>query len=210
MDVVVNSVIVGKWKENCYLISCDNEAWIIDPGEDADLIINALNLDEYKLNGIINTHGHFDHIGAIRVLQEKYKIPFYIHSKDKRLATQGNLYRNMLGDKIIYQTPTIDGYLENMKYVELKQHKIVIHQTPGHTNGGVCFEINNKLIVGDTLLKSTLSLSNLPGGNKKLLLSSHNFLLNNFKDFVIYPGHGEAFTLDITMINEFKKILLWE
>jgi len=66
------------------------------------------------------------------------------------------------------------------------------------------------LIVGDTLLKSTLSLSNLPGGNKKLLLSSHNFLLNNFKDFVIYPGHGEAFTLDITMINEFKKILLWE
>lgn len=210
MKIIINKVILGAWKENCYIISCDDEAWIVDPGEDSELIISSLKLDEYKLKGIIGTHGHFDHIGAVRILQEKYNIPFFIHSEDKRLVTQGNLYRNMLGDVTIYKTPKIDGYLEDKKYLELKHHKILIHHTPGHTNGGVCFEIENNLIVGDTLLKINPSIKYLPGGNKRLMLRSLNFLLKEFKGFVINPGHGKEFTLDDELITKFKQTPLWE
>lgn len=210
MEVIIDSVVLGKWKENCYIISCDSEAWIVDPGEDSELIIKFLNLDNYNLKGIICTHGHFDHIGAAYVLQQKYEIPFFIHSKDKRLITQGNLYRNMLGDTKIYKTPKIDDYLDDMEFLDLKHHKIKIHYTPGHTNGGVCFQIGNNLIAGDMLLKKYIPMKNLPGENKKLMNSSIKYLLSEFKGFVIYPGHGKKFILDIEMINEFKQSLVWE
>lgn len=207
MEVKVNKITVGNWKENCYLISCEDEAWIIDPGEDAEAIISGLNLNDYKLQGIINTHGHFDHIGAVAEIKEKYRIPFYIHSKDKRLATQGNLYRRMVGDTKIYKTPLVDEYLDDLVCLKLKKHKILIHHTPGHTNGGVCFEVEGVLFTGDMLLKSSVSLSNLPGVNKELMSISLKYIFENFKGFIINPGHGNSFVLDDDAINTFKLLI---
>lgn len=204
MEILSKKVIVGKWKVNCYLISCEDEAWIVDPGDDVETIISSLDLDSYKLKGIINTHGHFDHIGAVAEIKERYNIPFLLHSKDKRLATQGNLYRRMVGDLKLCKTPIIDEYLDDLPSLELKRHKIVIHHTPGHTNGGVCLEINNNLFVGDMLLKGNSSISNLPGSNKELMVLSLNYLFDNFKGFIINPGHGKSFILDNDSINKFK------
>lgn len=204
MEIIVKKVTVGEWKVNCYLVSCEDEAWIIDPGDDVETIISSLDLDNYKLKGIINTHSHFDHIGAVATIQEKYNISFFLHSKDKRLATQGNLYRRMVGDTKICKTPIIDEYLDDLTFLELKGHKILIHHTPGHTNGGVCFEINNNLFAGDMLLKGNSSISNLPGANKELMDLSLNYLFDNFKGFIINPGHGKSFILDNDSINKFK------
>lgn len=207
MVVLVKKITVGNWKENCYLVSCEDEAWIIDPGDDIERIISNLNLNNYKLKGIINTHGHFDHIGAVTDIKEKYNIPFFIHSKDKRLVTQANLYRRMVGDTTIYKTPFIDEYLDNLKSFKLKTHKILIHHTPGHTNGGVCFEIDGNLFVGDMLIKNSPSLSNLPGENKELMLLSLKYIFKNFKGFLINPGHGKSFILDDDSINKFKSMM---
>jgi glyoxylase-like metal-dependent hydrolase (beta-lactamase superfamily II) len=207
MEVIINKITVGNWKENCYLISCEDEAWVLDPGDDTERIISTLNLNNYKLKGIINTHGHFDHIGAVAGIKEKYNIPFFIHSKDKRLLTQGNLYRRMVGDTTTYKTPVIDEYLDDLKCLELKEYKILIHYTPGHTNGGVCFEIDGKLFAGDMLLRKSISLSNLPGANKELMSSSLKYIFENFKGFLIYPGHGKSFILDGDSINKFKEMI---
>jgi hydroxyacylglutathione hydrolase len=204
---MVNKIIVGNWEENCYLVFYEDEAWIIDPGEDVESIISGLNLNDYKLNGIINTHGHFDHIGAVADIKEKYNIPFFLHSKDKRLATQGNLYRRMVGDNKIYKTPIIDGYLDDVPFLKLKNHKIMIHHTPGHTNGGVCFEIGEILFAGDMLLGNNSSLSTLPGANKELMSLSLRYIFENFKGFLIYPGHGNSFILDDDSINKFKLMM---
>tara|TARA_B110000240_G_scaffold166937_1_gene188505 strand:+ start:14144 stop:14767 length:624 start_codon:yes stop_codon:yes gene_type:complete len=206
MEVIINKITLGNWKENCYLISCEDEAWIVDPGDDFEKIIRDLNLNDYKLKGIINTHGHFDHIGAVAQIKEKYDIPFFIHSKDKRLLTQGNLYRRMVGNMAIYKTPTIDEYLDNIEYFELKTHKIFIHHSPGHTNGGVCFEICENLFAGDMLLKNNNFSFNLPGANKELMSLSLNYIFEKFKGFKIHPGHGELFILDDDSINKFKQI----
>lgn len=207
MNIIINKVTVGQWKVNCYLISCEDEAWIIDPGDDVKTIINNFDLNNFDLKGIVNTHSHFDHIGAVAEIKERYNVPFFLHSKDKRLATQGNLYRRMLGDTTICKTPIIDEFLDDLPFLELKKHKIIIHHTPGHTNGGVCFEINNNLFSGDMLLKSSGAISNLPGSNNELMEVSLDFIFEKFKGFTIYPGHGKSFILDNDSINKFKLIV---
>jgi hydroxyacylglutathione hydrolase len=207
MDILIKKVTVGKWKVNCYLISCENEAWIIDPGDDAETIVRCLNLDSYDLKGIVNTHSHFDHIGAVAEIKERYNIPFYLHSQDKRLTTQGNLYRRMVGDTIICKTPIIDNYLDDLPFLNLKGNKILIHHTPGHTNGGVCFEINKNLFAGDMLLESNSTISNLPGVNSGLMEVSLDFIFKKFKGFLVNPGHGKSFILNDNLICKFKLLI---
>ena len=207
MDIIVKKVTVGKWKVNCYLISCENEAWVIDPGDDAQTIVRGLNLDSYELKGIVNTHSHFDHIGAVSEIKERYNIPFFLHSKDKRLATQGNLYRRIVGDTLICKTPIIDEYLDNLSFLDLKGNKIFIHHTPGHTNGGVCLEVNMNLFAGDMLLKNKGNISNLPGVNSKLMKESLNLIFEKFHGFLINPGHGNSFILDDNLIHKFKSMI---
>lgn len=204
MGIVIKKITVGNWKVNCYLVAIGGEAWLIDPGDDAENISRNLNLDNYNLKGIINTHGHFDHIGAVAYIKEKYNIPFFIHSKDKRLISQSNLYRRMAGDLTVIKTPLIDGYLDNLTPLELHGEKILIHYIPGHTAGSVGFEIGGNLFTGDVIFKNNIGRINLPGGNNELLLTSINYIFENFIGFHIYPGHGKSFILEKDLIQKLK------
>ncbi|MES2330146.1 MAG: MBL fold metallo-hydrolase [Bacteroidota bacterium] len=197
---------VGVWKENSYLLTFEGKSWIIDPGENFDELVAFFGNRTFV--GIINTHGHFDHLGAVRQFQETHKIPFYIHSKDKRLVSQANLYRKMAGDATIYPTPAIDVYLDDLDPISIGSQIIRIHHIPGHTEGSVAFEIGNNLIVGDLLFENTVGRTDLPGGNKEKLFSSVNYVIRNFKNFVIYPGHGDAFILTDDAIRVFQEKLL--
>lgn len=204
MEISIKVITVGNWKVNCYIITFGDEGWLIDPGDDYESIISHLCLDTLKLKGIINTHGHFDHIGAVADIKEKYKIPFLIHSKDKRLISQGNLYRKMAGDLTVKKTPVIDKYLDNLTCLELQNKRILIHYTPGHTAGSVCFEIDGNLFSGDLLFEKNVGRTDLPGGNNELLLTSVNYIFKNFIGFRIYPGHGESFILEEDFIKKNK------
>jgi len=205
MHVNIRAIAVGDWKVNCYLVAIGNEGWLIDPGDEIDKIVSALNLDNYKLKGIINTHGHFDHIGAVADIKDKYNISFSIHSKDRRLVSQGNLYRRMVGSLKISKTPVIDNYLNNNSSLKLEDKRIVVHHTPGHTDGSVCFEIDRNLLVGDLFFENNLGISNLPGGNKRLLLNSINYICEKFIGYQIYPGHGEPFVLEHDQMKNLKE-----
>lgn len=204
MEVSIKVITVGNWKVNCYIITFGDEGWLIDPGDDYESIISHLCLDTLKLKGIINTHGHFDHIGAVADIKEKYKIPFLIHSKDERLIRQGNLYRKMAGDLTVKKTSVIDKYLDNLTCLELQNKRILIHYTPGHTAGSVCFEIDGNLFSGDLLFEKNVGRTDLPGGNNELLLTSVNYIFKNFIGFRIYPGHGESFILEEDFIKKNK------
>ena len=143
-------------------------------------------------------------------IKRKYDIPFFVHSKDKRLLTQGNLYRRMVGNTVICETPVIDEYLDDIEYFELKSHKIFVHHFPGHTNGSVCFEVCGNLFVGDILLKNDSFSFKLPGANKELMALSLAYIYQTFRGYKIYPGHGESFSLDDDSINRFKQLNSWE
>jgi len=204
MTLTIKVITLGEWKVNCYLISLDSECWLIDPGDESERVASNFNLDKFKLIGILNTHGHFDHIGAVADIKERYKIPFLIHSKDERLVNQSNLYRKIAGDSIIKKTPSIDIYLDELVSLELHNKQILVHYTPGHTNGSTCFEIDGNLFTGDLLFENKVGRTDLPGGNKNLLLTSINFVLDKFKGYRIYPGHGKSFILDENLINKLR------
>lgn len=207
MEVSVKGLCVGDWKENSYLLEYRDEAWLIDPGDNFDELDAFFSTSSFQMKGIINTHGHFDHIGAVSDFKEKYNIPFYIHSKDKQLVKQGNLYRRLAGSATTIKTPDVDHFLNDILRFPIQDKTIKIHKTPGHTHGSVCFEIDTLLFTGDLFFKNALGRTDLPGGNKELLDGSVKYILDNFPNYTIYPGHGTSFLLDETVTAELEKLL---
>lgn len=90
----------GVWKQNCYLVANQfNEALLIDPGSDLEGICSLISSLKVNPVAILNTHAHYDHIGAVSGLIKRYGIPFYLHAMDKKLLKQANLYRVLFGGK---------------------------------------------------------------------------------------------------------------
>lgn len=198
---------VGKWNENSYLLESSSGAWLIDPGDDFEVLDKFFDGSKKNLKGIINTHAHFDHIGAVHEFKTNYGIPFYIHSKDKQLVRQGNLYKKLAGESGTFTTPAIDGFIDEMPAFELNGETVKVHETPGHTNGSVCFEIGTNLISGDLFFKDALGRIDLPGGNHKLLIQSVRYVLDHFIGYTIYPGHGNPFVLDEEVSYKLQSLL---
>ena len=207
MEVEIKYHTVGKWRENSYLIKFGNDAWLVDPGDEFESLEIIFRVSELTLKGIINTHGHFDHVGAVSQFKEKYNLAFYIHSRDKQVLRQASLYKKLAGGNSFLITPIIDEYLDDRKTVVVNKKDIKIHHTPGHTNGSVSFEIDKSLITGDLMFKANIGRVDLPGGNIKLLKESVLYVLQNFEGFMIYPGHGEPFLLDKEVISTLKKLI---
>ena len=207
MNVNIRYTTVGKWKENSYIIDYKNEAILIDPGECYEELEKFFFRKDIQFKAILNTHGHFDHVGAVQDFKEKYNIPFYIHSKEKRNVYQANLLRKFAGDSQVLKTPGIDIFFDDITSFHLLDKEIKIHHTPGHSAGSVCFEIDNMLISGDIFFKDQIGRTDLPGGNKALLIESVKFILTNFMNYHIYPGHGSPFILDEEVVKRIKKFL---
>lgn len=206
MNVNITSETVGIWRENSYLIKYGGECWIVDPGDEFKKLDDKLVAGN-KLNGIINTHGHFDHIGAVQLFKEKYNIPFYIHSRDMQILRQGNLYKKLAGGTFPFKTPVIDEFLDETSLIKIKDKELKIHHTPGHTNGSVCIQIDKALISGDVFFKDAIGRVDLPGGNIIHLKKSITYLLETFEGFTVYPGHGNAFILNSAVIDTLKKLI---
>ena len=207
MAAMIRYVTVGKWNENSYLITDNGEAWLTDPGDEFELLDKEFDAENLLINGIINTPGHFDHIGAVEQFKEKYNLPFYLHSKDKQIVRQGNLYKRFAGSSSSFKTPSIDHILDEEPTLKLGEKSIITHYTPGHTNGSMCFEIEQSLISGDLLFKNTIGRVDLPGGKIDLLKRSVNYVLERFAGYTIYPGHGEPFLLNEKVISTLKKLV---
>lgn len=207
MDVVIRYETVGLWAENSYIIEYKGKSILIDPGDDFSKLDDSFSKNGCTPVCIINTHAHFDHIGSVEDFKIKYNLPFYLHSKDKRLLHQANLYRRITGDTQISKSPGIDFYLDDMEYISFEDKKIFIHHLPGHSDGSVCFEIDKNLISGDIIFQDILGRIDLPGGNKPLLNASVSYILDRFKGYAIYPGHTMPFILDEHVIAGIKKLI---
>tara|TARA_R110001632_G_scaffold63318_2_gene151360 strand:+ start:12203 stop:12844 length:642 start_codon:yes stop_codon:yes gene_type:complete len=195
---------VGKWKVNVYFLSCGDDVWVLDPGDDFEVLCNFIEECQYNVLGILLTHGHFDHISSAEMMKQKYGVKILMHSKDKRIIRQANLFRKLAGGVETQITPTIDGFLDEEESVPLGGEKIKIHYTPGHSSGSVCFEFGNNLIVGDLFFWNKFGRTDLPGGNVNELNSSLEFIANEFMGYTIYPGHGTPFILN----KERKELIL--
>ena len=207
MNATVRYMTVGLWKENSYILEYNGEAWLIDPGDEFDKLDYFFGINNCIIKGIINTHGHFDHIGAVEDFRLKYNIPFYVHSKDKRVIHQANLLKRLTGDQSLLKTPKIDFNLDSIQEVFISGEQIQIFHTPGHSEGSMCFKFGNNLFSGDLFFIKEMGRFDSPGGNKDKIKQSLKFVLENFQGYHIFPGHGLPFILNKNIVKQLNKFL---
>jgi len=188
--MIIKTILAGMYEENCYLVMNEDtkELAIIDPGGQPNLIEEEIK----KLNGIpkfiLLTHGHMDHVDGVIELVNKLNIPFYINEIEEEFM--GN-------DEDVFGTlPKASGYLKEGDTLTLGEDIIKVIETPGHTPGGVCFLISDKLFTGDTLFQGSIGRSDFPGGNGiQLIQNIQDKLIPLGDDIEVYAGHGDASTI---------------
>ena len=180
------TVVTGNiYQENCYIIFDDKDSIIIDPGDDFDLIDNAITQNKLVPSAVLLTHGHFDHVGAVKSLKEKYNIKVYMNSDDLELLS---FMRTKDFD--------IDVDIKNLEEIFVGNIKIKCIKTPGHSKGSVCYIIDDFLFSGDTLFAGSIGRCDLPGGSPVALLNTLSTIVVKLDDkFIVLPGHGEKSTI---------------
>lgn len=167
-------LIVGGFETNCYILKSENEGIIIDPGAEGERIIKAAS--GLKIQLILITHLHGDHIGALEAVKQKFKVPAAIHELDWRPVFEKKLVDG--------ETITFGGETAR-----------VIH-TPGHTPGGCCVLVGNDLFSGDTLFPNGPGNTAFPGGDTEAIYRSIREKLMLLPDETkVHPGHGLSTTI---------------
>lgn len=182
----IKIIPAGIYDANCYILvdEVTNEATVIDPGGDAQMLINEMKTLQAKVKMILLTHGHADHTGAVSELKNEFRCSVYINEKDsdlinKNVPIYGSKDEN--GDKFISEGDVLKFGFHEIKCVE----------TPGHTPGGMCFVIDNLVFTGDTLFNRSIGRTDFQGGDFDTIIDSiKNKLLTLSDDTVVYPGHG--------------------
>lgn len=187
----------GIWKQNCYIVSNHfDDALIVDPGSDFEGICRLITNLKVNPIAVLNTHAHYDHIGAVSAMIKKYNIPYYLHALDKKLLKQANLYRVIFGSNTNIEIPCFDQDFSRISNtLKIKNFCVTVIETPGHTEGSVCLVMEKNLFTGDTLISKRPGRTDLPGGNQFKLEESLGKLDELSGDHVVYAGHGDQFYL---------------
>lgn len=193
-------LVVGIGETNTYILYDENtlEAIIIDPGDEGKRLIQYIDKKFWKLQGIILTHYHYDHIGAVEELKEKYQCPIYAHKKE----IQGLKDPGINHSKSSYQKPIsidVDKALVHGDMINIGDITLEVIHTPGHTPGGICLKVKEHPIIftGDTIFSDDLGRTDLVGGSGEQLRKSITNKVSKWSDtVVIYPGHGEASSME--------------
>lgn len=193
----VATLPTGKWKENCYVVYDKNRvAAVIDPGEDAEIILEFLHKQTLKVAAVLNTHAHYDHVGAVSSIKKTFAARFYLHRGDFKLLSQANFYRLIFEGERTVEVPEVDGDLAEKQALCFGEIDVRVLLTPGHTAGSVSFLIDDKIFTGDTIIGRKPGRTDLPGGNKTELESSVQRLLELPPQTLLYPGHGKPVTIE--------------
>ena len=189
----IQTIPVGQLMTNCYLV-CDEQAKVcavVDPGDEAGRIIDAVERSGCQVRFVLLTHGHYDHFTGLAGLLEKYDVPVYIHPAD---AEEG---RN---NPWSLKFPRLDDAHQRW-YGEgdtLTLGSLIIHvlSTPGHSKGSVCLVVEDAILAGDTLFYGSCGRTDFPGGDYKEMLLSLARLARLEGNYRVYPGHDRATDLE--------------
>jgi len=196
---IVNVGLIGT---NCYIVYNDNkEAIIIDPGADADKIESSVERLGVKPVAVLLTHGHFDHILAVNDIANHYNISVYVGANEERLLNDATLN----GSKQYRRDCIVDNYkvLNDNEEIVLGGINIEVIFTPGHTEGSVCYYIDDAKVIftGDTLFRESIGRTDLATGDDKLIIESLHKLMELDDEIIVYPGHSDSSTIGYEKIN---------
>lgn len=188
------------YESNCWLLidEASGEYAMIDPSSSPTVIdekIKDLELNVQKFKYAFLTHGHFDHMYSVDYVREKYGCKLCIHEKDALSLTDS--YKN--ANKLFFNEDLLfnpaDVLINDGDKLELGDLQIEVIHTPGHTEGCVCYLVENALICGDTIFDRSVGRTDLPGGNTKVLCDSLRKIKAMDDEITLYPGHGSITTI---------------
>jgi glyoxylase-like metal-dependent hydrolase (beta-lactamase superfamily II) len=190
---------VGPLQCNCSVIgdAATREAIVIDPGDDIDRVVAALDKHNLTLKQIVITHAHIDHVGGAMKLKKLTGAPILLNENDAVLLKMLDIQAAWVGMKSPGAV-VIDSSLNSGDQISVGSLSGNVIHTPGHTEGSVCiyFPAHQKLIAGDTLFAGSIGRTDLPGGSMdKIMRSLHREVLALPDETVVVPGHGELTTI---------------
>lgn len=198
MALMVQTLAVGPLQTNCYLVGCaeTKEAIVIDPAGNAPRIREAIREGGFSVRLIVNTHAHFDHVGANGAIREATGAPIAIHRLDgDALAKPAQFMGLSLGGPA---SPPADRLLEDGEEIAVGRETLQVLHTPGHTPGGIALyhAPTPAVFSGDALFQLGIGRTDLPGGDYETLIESIRGRLLALPDgTTVYPGHGPATTI---------------
>lgn len=189
---------VGAMGTNSYILLDEDtrHAALIDPGDDPDRLLTALDAKGASLSCIILTHGHFDHIMALGKIKEKTNAPIFIHRDDADMLSDGTLSLLYRFGNADIEVPHADELLNDGQIITVGSSEIKVLHTPGHTPGSICLMVGDDLISGDTLFRESIGRYDFPGGDYNAILQSLKKISSLKISGKIYPGHGMSTTLE--------------
>ncbi len=195
----IKTLKLGINAVNCYIINNGDEGAIIDPGSEQELdsILAELDREHYNYKYIINTHAHFDHIGANRKLQEITGAQIAVHQEDAEALGDPALNSSAMAGKEI-TSPPADIILTDSEEIELGNNILKVYHTPGHSPGGIVIYSPREevLFSGDTIFRGGVGRTDLPGSESSELEKSLEKINKLFSGKVkVYPGHGGTTTI---------------
>ncbi len=204
--MIIKTIPVGPIMANCYILGCQEtkKAIVIDPGDEPDRILMALAQSKFTVAYILNTHGHFDHVGGNKKMKEVTGAVLAIHEEDEPMLSQLSASAASFGLSA-ENSPAADQYLREGDTISAGNISLKVIHTPGHTRGGVCLYAPGYLFSGDTLFAGSIGRTDLPGGDYDTLISSiKTKLLPLPKNTIVYPGHGPESSIETeSRINPF-------
>jgi hydroxyacylglutathione hydrolase len=195
----VRMFTVGPVMENCFLFRRDgsDKALIVDPGEEAPKLLNAIEQLGVELEGILLTHTHFDHVGAVAPVAKATGAEVWVPEIEKSVLADIMSFVPWPGFGP-YESYDAEHTLSGGEQLELAGFEIDVIFTPGHSPGHVTFSIPDEQAIfsGDVLFQQSIGRTDLPGGDHETLMASIGTLLDTLPpETDVYPGHMGTTTL---------------
>ncbi len=199
----------GPLEVNTYIVVNGDSGFVVDPGGDADEIFAIFKKQKAKIDAILLTHAHFDHIGGVAQLvkiasesegKTQSTPTVFLHRDEvEKIGSYKNMGFSMNANPEKFVP---DVLLKGGETLDISGLKVKVIHTPGHSKGGVCYVVGNKIFVGDTLFFTSYGRTDFYDGNAKDLKNSIvNKLFNLKGNYTLLPGHGEPTTLEFERVN---------
>ena len=196
--MIIKKLEVGPFASNCYIVAAEknHEGMIIDPGDEADRIMDEVREMGLDIKTIVLTHGHIDHTAALKEVKEATGASVALHKDEVKILN--NKFVSIFLGMRHGAPPAADKLLEDGDVISVAGMEFRVIHTPGHTPGGICLLGEGVLFSGDTLFNCSVGRSDIPtsgGSHQQLIESIKEKLLVLDDDIKVYPGHGPETTI---------------
>jgi hydroxyacylglutathione hydrolase len=195
--MILEYLTVGPFAENSYILG-DEKARVgilIDPGHDPQAILDRVRELGLRIEAIVNTHAHIDHVGGVPAIQKALGVPFRLHAADMPLLKALPQQAAMFGLPAL-SVPEVESHLEEGQTFRVGSLNVRVIETPGHSPGSVTLIVDDDLIVGDVLFAGSVGRTDLYGGDFGVLSRSIRERLFPLGDGCrVWPGHGPETTI---------------